>query len=75
MQRLTVSGDLIERYNRYAQLTNKTVKEALNEALDDWMNICGEGEIEVITGCAVDTDAVRLGLPVVPCVLPTVAVH
>jgi hypothetical protein len=66
---------LLERYNRYALLTNKTLKEALNEALDDWMNTCGEGEIEVITGCAIDTDAVRLRLPVVPCVLPTVAVH
>lgn len=48
--RFVLSGDLLERYNRYAQLTDKTVKEAAKEALEDWMDTVGEGDIEVITG-------------------------
>jgi hypothetical protein len=72
---LVLGGDLLERYNRYAQLTDQTIKGALKEALQDWMDTIGEGTIEVITGVPMDSEAVRLGLPVVPCALPAVAVH
>jgi predicted transcriptional regulator len=77
MVRIKLSDDLLERYNRYAQLTDQTVKEALNEALDDWMNTVGEGDMELTTGIAIDTDAVRMGLPVVPmpCVPRTLQLH
>lgn len=75
MQRLTVSGDLIERYNRYAQLTDQPIKEALKEALEDWMDTIGEGTIEVLTGVPIDSHAERLGLPVVPCVPRAALLH
>jgi hypothetical protein len=54
--RLVLSGDLLERYDRYAQITNKTIKEAAKEALEDWMDTVGEGDIEVITGVQMNPD-------------------
>jgi hypothetical protein len=77
MVRIILSDDLLERYNRYAQLTDQTIKEAAKEALEDWMDVVGEGAVEKITGVPMDSEAVRMGLPVVPmpCVLPSVEVH
>lgn len=73
---ITLNGDLLERFNMYAEITNKTVKEAAKEALEDWMDTVGEGRVELITGVAIDSEAERMGLPVkaapsgscVPCV-------
>jgi hypothetical protein len=63
-----LSGELLERYNRYAQLTDQSIKEAAKEALEDWMDTVGEGDIEVNTGCIIDSEAERMGLPVAACV-------
>jgi hypothetical protein len=75
MQGIKLGRELRNRYQDYADVTGQSFDAVLQHALDDWMSVIGEGEIELITGCAIDTDAVRMGVPVVPCIVPTVAVH
>lgn len=47
---IELCGALKERYERYAAVTNQSLEQAAEEALDDWMSTCGEGRVEVITG-------------------------
>lgn len=72
---ITIDDDLLERYDRYAQITNKTVQQAAKEALEDWMDTVGEGDIEMLTGVPIDSQAERLGLPITPCVPSTTLLH
>jgi hypothetical protein len=48
--RVSIGGELLQRYETYSQITGKTVPQAAREALEDWMDTVGEGDIEVITG-------------------------
>jgi hypothetical protein len=34
----------------YAKITNQSFASVIRHALEDWMDTCGEGDIEVITG-------------------------
>ena len=61
--RITIDRALAERFKPYAAITNQSVTDAIQEALDDWMNTIGEGRIELITGIPMDTEAERLNLP------------
>lgn len=47
---VTVRGKLFDKYSTYAQLTSTSFKDAVIAALDEWMETCGEAEMEVITG-------------------------
>jgi hypothetical protein len=52
--RVSLRGDLLNRYEAYAKLTDQTVTQAAKEALEDWMDTCGAGRIEVLTGIPVE---------------------
>ena len=64
---ITITGALAERYRTHADITKQSASASAKQALQDWMDTCGEGDIEVITGCAIDSQAERMGLPVAPC--------
>ncbi len=67
IMKIQIGRTLTERYELYAKITNKNVNDAIKHALDDWMNTCGEGHIEIITGVPMDTEAERMGLHVETC--------
>ena len=52
MQNKTVSMDaeVYERLKLYAELTGKTIKGAVDYALEDWLDTCGAVEIKSATG-------------------------
>jgi hypothetical protein len=75
MQQLKIGRALTDRYRTYAAVTNQSFDAVLQHALDDWMDTIGEGHIELITGCAMDSEAQRLGLPVEPCAPSTILLH
>jgi hypothetical protein len=49
--------ELTQRYELYAKIKNMSVTDVIRNALSDWMDTVGEGDIEVITGVPMDTDA------------------
>lgn len=51
-----ISKELKKRYQLYADVTGTSVEDVIQHALDEWMNVFGEAEIQVITGVVVDTD-------------------
>jgi hypothetical protein len=62
--KMQLSRELSRRYELYAKLMNKNVNDVIQNALADWMDTCGEGDIEVITGVVIDSQAQRMGLAV-----------
>jgi hypothetical protein len=75
MKRIMIGSELTKRYQDYADVMRQPFNVVLQSALDDWMSTVGEGDMELTTGVAIDTDAEHLGLPVVPCVLNAVVIH
>jgi len=55
--KIQLRRELTERYELYAKLTNRNVNDVIQSALSDWMDTCGDGDIEVITGVPMDTEA------------------
>ena len=47
---ITIDDKLAERYKRYAKVTGQSVVQAVEHAAFEWMDICGEGDLEVLTG-------------------------
>jgi hypothetical protein len=62
--KIQLGRELTQRYELYAAITNQNLNEAIQSALSDWMDTIGEGTVEVLTGCVIDSQAERLGLPV-----------
>jgi hypothetical protein len=62
--KIQLSRKLTERYELYAKLTNRNVTDAIQSALADWMDTCGDGDIEVITGVPMDTESKCIPFPV-----------
>jgi hypothetical protein len=62
--KMQLNRELTQRYELYAAVTNQNLNDAIQSALSDWMDTCGEGAIEVLTGCVIDSQAERLGLPI-----------
>jgi hypothetical protein len=60
IMKIQLGSELTQRYELYATITNRSVTDAIQHALDDWMNVVGEGEIEVITRVPMDTEADRI---------------
>jgi hypothetical protein len=54
--KIQLSRELSRRYELYAQIRNLSVTDVIQSALGDWMDTCGEGDIEVITGVRFDED-------------------
>jgi hypothetical protein len=42
---------LADRFKLYSDVTGMCLEDAVAHALDDWMTVCGDGDIETITGC------------------------
>lgn len=61
--KIQLGRELTERYERYADVVNQTLTDVIQEALTDWMDTCGEGHIELITGIPMDSEAERMSLP------------
>lgn len=47
---ITVDAELIKRYERYAEVTGSSVTQVFQQAAFEWMDICGEADLEVLTG-------------------------
>jgi hypothetical protein len=62
--KIELGRELNERYTLYAKITNQSVASVIRHALEDWMDTCGEGDIEVITGVPRDSEAHCIPLPV-----------
>lgn len=62
--KIQLGRELTQRYELYAKLTNKRVTDVIQSALGDWMDTCGEGEIEIIAGVPMDADAQCIPFPV-----------
>jgi hypothetical protein len=58
--KIQLGRELTQRFELYAKLNNVRVADAIQSALNDWMDTCGEGDIEVITGVPMDTEAQRI---------------
>jgi hypothetical protein len=54
--KIQLGRKLTQRYELYAQITNKSVKDVIEHALGDWMDVVGEDDIEVITGVPMDEE-------------------
>lgn len=46
---ITMGAKLAERYKRYAEETGQTMVETVEHAAFEWMDICGEADMEVLT--------------------------
>lgn len=55
--KIQLGRELTERFERYAAITNQLVADVIRIALADWMDTVGEGDIEVITGVPMDSEA------------------
>jgi hypothetical protein len=42
---------LTKRFKLYSDVTGMCLQDAVAHALDDWMTVCGDADVEVITGC------------------------
>lgn len=49
--KITIDRELTERFKMYADVTKTPVEDAIRNALAEWMEICGEADLEVLTGC------------------------
>lgn len=49
--KITIERTLADRFKLYAAVTGMSVQDAVKHALNEWMTICGEADIEVLTGC------------------------
>lgn len=47
---ITMDAKLAERYKRYAELTGQTIVQAVEQAAFEWMDLCGEADMELLTG-------------------------
>jgi hypothetical protein len=56
IMKIRLGRELTQRYELYAKLTNRNITDAIQSALSDWMDTCGEGDIEVITGVPMDEE-------------------
>ena len=55
--KIQLGRELTERFTLYAKLRNINVSDVIQMALADWMDTVGEGDIEVITGVPLDSEA------------------
>jgi hypothetical protein len=55
--KIQVGRELTQRYELYAKIKNMSVTDVIQNALSDWMDTVGEGDIEVITGVPMDAEA------------------
>lgn len=62
--KIQLGRELTERYKLYAAVTNQNLNDAIQSALSDWMDTCGEGDIETITGVPMDTEGQCIPFPV-----------
>ena len=55
--KIQLGRKLTQRYELYAQVTNRSVNDVIKHALADWMDTCGDSDIEIITGVPIDDEA------------------
>ena len=52
--RVTLNREVAAQYELYAQVNNVSVEQAVEEALDFWMQTAGAAVIFIETGCEID---------------------